>query len=61
MRSSSSSSRNSTGGASRRRKCPACGAAIAPTRRIRRGRGRSRGSRRAIQSGGWGQTIPIAN
>ena len=57
MRSSSSSSRNSTGGgggASRRRKCPACGAAIAPTRRIRhgRGRGRSRGSRRAIQSGG---------
>jgi hypothetical protein len=50
MRSSSSSSRNSTGGASRRRKCPACGAAIAPTRRNRRGRGR--GSRRAIQSGG---------
>jgi hypothetical protein len=55
MRSSSSSSRNSTGGgggASRRRKCPACGAAIAPTRRSRRGRTRSRGSRRAIQSGG---------
>jgi hypothetical protein len=54
MRSSSSSSRNSTGGggASRRRKCPACGAAIAPTRRSRRGRTHSRGSRRAIQSGG---------
>jgi len=50
---SSSSSRNSTGGgASRRRKCPACGAAIAPTRRSRRGRTRSHGSRRAIQSGG---------
>lgn len=46
----SSSSRNSTGGASRRRKCPACGAAL--TRRNRRGRGRGRGSRRAIQSGG---------
>ena len=35
---------------SRRRKCAACGAPIAVTRRSRRGRGR--GSRRAIQSGG---------
>ena len=50
---SSSSSRNSTGGASRRRKCPACGAAITRRSRVGRGRGRiGRGSRRAIQTGG---------